>query len=96
MNNKKLRLTIIAYIIIIANCSLLIVNCSKKLDPDPLLLTVKQNFALLQDNPQFVMYFNFKKMRDTKFWDQFISDSLFSSEKEFGELSEYPEAINGC
>jgi hypothetical protein len=66
-------------------CYLLLVNgCSKKLDPDPLPLTVKQNLALLQADPQFVMYFNFKKMRDTKFWEQFLSDSVFSAERNFG------------
>jgi len=63
---------------------LFIANCGKKLDPDPLPLTVKQNLALLQSDPQFVMYFNFKKMRDTKFWDQFLSDSVFSAERNFG------------
>lgn len=66
-------------------CYLLFENgCSKKLDPDPLHLTVKQNLALLQSDPQFVMYFNFKKMRDTKFWEQFLSDSVFSAERNFG------------
>ena len=84
MNNKKQLFRIIAYLVIIANCSLLIVSCSKKLDPDPLPLTVKQNLALLQSDPQFVMYFNFKKMRDTKFWEQFLSDSVFSAERNFG------------
>jgi len=59
-------------------------GCGKKLDPDPLPLTVKQNLALLQSDPQFVMYFNFKKMRDTKFWEQFLSDSVFSAERNFG------------
>jgi hypothetical protein len=63
---------------------LLIVNCSQKLDPDPLPLTVKQNLALLQTDPQFVMYFNFKKMRDTRFWEQFLTDSVFSAERNFG------------
>jgi hypothetical protein len=69
-------------------CSLTsaICGCSQKLDPDPLPLTVKQNFAMLQPDPQFVMYFNFKKMRGTKFWEQFISDSLFSSERNFGSF----------
>jgi hypothetical protein len=61
-------------------------GCGKKLDPDPLPLTVKQNLAMLQSDPQFVMYFNFKKMRDTKFWGQFISDSLFSAERNFGSF----------
>jgi hypothetical protein len=84
MNNKKQLVRSIAYMVIIVNCSLFIANCGKKLDPDPLPLTVKQNLALLQTDPQFVMYFNFKKMRDTKFWEQFLSDSVFSAERNFG------------
>ena len=84
MNNKKRLYRSIAYLVIIVNCSLFIVNCGKKLDPDPLPLTVKQNLALLQNDPQFVMYFNFKKMRDTRFWEQFLSDSVFSAERNFG------------
>ena len=84
MNNKKRLFRSIAYLVIIVNCSLFIANCGKKLDPDPLPLTVKQNLALLQTDPQFVMYFNFKKMRDTKFWEQFLSDSVFSAERNFG------------
>jgi len=84
MNNKKRLFRSIAYLVIIVNCSLFIANCGKKLDPDPLPLTVKQNLALLQTDPQFVMYFNFKKMRGTKFWEQFLSDSVFSAERNFG------------
>jgi len=86
MNNKKEVKKFIVSLIIIITCSLLIVNCSKNLDPDPLPLKVKQNLALLQSDPQFVMYFNFKKMRETKFWEQFISDSLFNSERNFGSF----------
>lgn len=83
MNNKKILSRILIWVLIV-NCSFLTFNCSKKLDPDPLPLTVKQNLALLQSDPQFVMYFNFKKMRDTKFWEQFLSDSVFSAERNFG------------
>ena len=74
------------FIFLIVNCSLLIVHCSKRFEPEPLALSVKQNLALLQTDPQFVMYFNFKKMRDTEFWKKFISDSLFNSEKNFGNF----------
>lgn len=83
MINKKHLLRVLSWIIIV-NCSFFIFNCSEKLDPDPIPLTVKQNLALLQNDPQFVMYFNFKKMRDTKFWEQFLSDSVFSAERNFG------------
>jgi hypothetical protein len=49
-------------------------------------MNVKHNLAYLQSDPQFVMYFNFKKMRDTKFWGEFISDSLFNAERNFGSF----------
>jgi hypothetical protein len=61
-------------------------GCSRRFEPEPLTLSVKQNLALLQTNPQFVMYFNFKKMRETEFWQIFISDSLFNSERNFGNF----------
>lgn len=85
MSNKT-RLKKYFLLLLVINCSLLIINCGKKLDPDPLPMNVKQNLALLQQDPQFVMYFNFKKMRDTKFWETFISDSLFNSERNFGSF----------
>lgn len=81
---RKLARLILFFLII--NYSLLITNCSRKLDPDPLSLTVRQNLAMLQTDPQFVMYFNFKKMRETDFWSKFISDSLINSERTFGSF----------
>jgi hypothetical protein len=66
--------------------SLLFIKCNRGLDKEPLSLTVKQNLALLQADPQFVMYFNFRKMRETDFWNKFISDSLFNSERNFGNF----------
>lgn len=73
-------------LLVITNCSLLIDGCSRRFEPEPLTLSVKQNLALLQADPQFVMYFNFKKMRETEFWHNFISDSLFNSEHNFGNF----------
>jgi hypothetical protein len=73
-------------LLLIADCSLLIDGCSRRFEPEPLQLSVKQNLALLQTDPQFVMYFNFKKMRETGFWKKFISDSLFRSERNFGNF----------
>jgi hypothetical protein len=67
-------------------CFLLFASCSRRFEPEPLQLSVKQNLALLQADPQFVMYFNFKKMRETSFWQKFISDSLFRSERNFGNF----------
>lgn len=84
--SNKLKLKKYLLFLIFVNCSLLIINCGEKLDPDPLDINVRNNLAYLQSDPQFVMYFNFKKMRDTKFWEQFISDSLFSSERNFGSF----------
>lgn len=72
--------------LLIVFCSLLIINCGKKLDPEPLSLKVRQNLALLQQEPQFVMYFNFIKMRETGFWKAFVSDSLFSGDRNFGGI----------
>jgi hypothetical protein len=86
MNNKKINSSFIICLIIIVSCSFIVTGCGKKLDPDPMPLHVKQNLALLQSDPQFVMYFNFKKMRGTEFWEQFISDSLFSAERNFGSV----------
>ena len=83
MKNTNIKGFVLVFVICLLVFS---AGCGKKLDPDPLPLTVKQNLALLQSDPQFVMYFNFKKMRDTKFWEQFISDSLFSAERNFGSF----------
>jgi hypothetical protein len=67
-------------------CFLLFAGCSRRFEPEPLTLSVKQNLALLQADPQFVMYFNFKKMKETGFWQKYISDSLFNSERNFGNF----------
>jgi hypothetical protein len=41
------------------------------------------------------MYFNFKKMRDSGFWRQFISDSLFNAERNFGGFLEILKRATG-
>jgi hypothetical protein len=76
----------IKYIIIIILAGFILSSCSDKLERKPVALSVRQNLALLQKDPQFVMYFNFKKMRDTDFWENFISDSLFNAERTFGNF----------
>jgi len=86
MSNKILKYKKSLIFILITNCTLLITNCSRRFEPDPLQLSVKQNLALLQPDPQFVMYFSFKKMRETGFWKNFISDSLFRAERNFGSF----------
>ena len=60
--------------------------CSRKLTPEPLQISTKQIFALLQENPQFIMYMNFKNMRGTEYWRNFINDSLLKAESSFGGL----------
>lgn len=61
-------------------------SCSLKPDPEPLPLSVNATLNLLQENPQFVMYLNFKSMRRTEFWKKNVSDSLLNAEKTFGSL----------
>jgi hypothetical protein len=60
--------------------------CNFKPEPEPLPLSVHSNLNLLQENPQFVMYLNFKSMRRTEFWEKNISDTLLNAEKTFGSL----------
>lgn len=66
--------------------TLIFIQCNQKPEPDPLPLSVKSSLNLLQNNPQFVMYINFKNMRRTEFWEKNISDSLLNAEKTFGSL----------
>lgn len=61
-------------------------GCGLKPEPEPLPLSVNATLNLLQENPQFVMYFNFKSMRRTEFWKKNLSDSLLNAEKTFGSL----------
>jgi hypothetical protein len=88
MSNFKISIKIkkVLLVILLVNFSLLIVNCSKKFNPELLSKSTRQNLAYLQQDPQFVMYFNFKKMRDTGFWKKYMSDSIFSSERNFGSF----------
>ena len=93
MSKKKIMCQKLLLFFLICNLTFVICNCSSKLNPDPLPLSVKQNLAMLQAEPQFVMYFNFKKMRDTQFWGKFMNDSLLSAERSFGGfLSELKKA----
>lgn len=61
-------------------------SCDKKPVPENLPSSVKSEFNLLQDNPQFVMYMNFKEMRNTEFWKTNISDSVLNAERTFGSM----------
>lgn len=73
---------------VVASLSFLILFqcCSFKPEPEALPLSVHATLNLLQENPQFVMYLNFKSMRRTGFWQKNISDSLVNAEKTFGSL----------
>jgi len=86
MTYKRLTYKKTLILFIICNLALVIAGCTRRFEPEPLQLSVKQNLAMLQADPQFVMYFNFKKMRETGFWQKFISDSLFNSERNFGNF----------
>lgn len=83
MRNVKKQSVCYLFLLI---CSFLLLSCSRGFKPEPLPLSVKQNLALLQPDPQFVMYFNFQKMRETDFWAKFISDSLLNHERNFGNF----------
>ncbi len=78
----NVRLNIVVFFSVI----LFIAGCNVKPEPEPLPLSVKSALILLQEDPQFVMYLNFKNMRHTEFWKKNISDSLLNAEKTFGSL----------
>jgi hypothetical protein len=96
VNNKYISLNRILSLTVILGCSLLIFNCSRRYEPEPLQLSVKQNLAFLQAEPQFVMYLNFKKMSETDFWKKFISDSIFASERNFGSFLNTLKSATGA
>ncbi|HRE39991.1 MAG TPA: hypothetical protein PLG90_01565 [Ignavibacteria bacterium] len=76
-----------AIIVIFCFISLVkLTGCSSRPEPEKLPISVRQNFNLLQKDPQFVMYLNFKMMRGTDFWKTNVSDSIFSAERTFGSL----------
>lgn len=79
-----MTIKIITYTIIL--CALLSTGCIQKPEPDTLSLSTISVLNLLQEDPQFVMYINFKNMRRTEFWNKNISDSLLNAEKTFGSL----------
>lgn len=61
-------------------------GCNQRPDPEELPFSVNATLNLLQEDPQFVMYLNFKNMRRTEFWKKNVSDSLLNAEKTFGSL----------
>ena len=63
-----------------------LISCSKTPSPEKLPETVRENFRLIQKNPQFIMYINFEDMRKTDFWKIVINDSVIKAESEFGGI----------
>lgn len=61
-------------------------SCSRTPAPEKLPETVRENFRLIQKDPQFIMYLNFKEMRKTNFWKTVINDSIIKAESEFGGI----------
>jgi hypothetical protein len=76
-----------SHIIVLISFSVLLFSCSNKTpEIEPLPISVKNNFNLLQKDPQFVLYINFKSMNTTPFWKANVSDSLLNAERTFGSL----------
>lgn len=76
-----------SHIIVLICFSISFYSCSNdapKIEPLP--ISVKNNFNLLQKDPQFVLYINFKSMNKTPFWKANVSDSLLNAERTFGSL----------
>ncbi len=74
-------------ILVLICSSFFLFSCSNdapKIEPLP--ISVKNNFNLLQKDPQFVLYINFKSMNKTSFWKANVSDSLLNAERTFGSL----------
>ncbi|KXK02417.1 MAG: hypothetical protein UZ04_CHB001001710 [Chlorobi bacterium OLB4] len=66
---------------------LVLQSCSEPVPvPEKLPLSVKENLRYLQPDAQFIMYFNFRNMRQSEFWNAHISDSIFAGENSFGTL----------
>ncbi|MBM4157247.1 MAG: hypothetical protein FJ216_00500 [Ignavibacteria bacterium] len=80
-----------------ALCLLLAVyfGCGGKPKPEKLPYSVRQNLNLLQENPQFVIYMNFKNMRQTEFWKENLRDSIINAENTFGNLMNTFKAATG-
>jgi len=88
MNNvrKKKFARFLSKFYIVAAVLFLISGCSSKPEADKLSMTLKSNFNMLPEKPQFVLYFNFKSMKGSEFWKLNISDSLINSERTFGTM----------
>ena len=80
MRNKFLYIALICFSFTLYSCS------SNKPKVEPLPISVKNNFNLLQKDPQFVLYINFKSMNKTPFWKTNVSDSLLNTERTLGSL----------
>lgn len=88
MNFKKYIL------IILTGC--LLYSCSSKPTAQKLPGSVRNTLNLLQVDPQFVMYLNFKSMRSTDFWKENVSDSILATEQTFGNLLHTFKQVTGA
>lgn len=80
MRFRLLYIVLICFSFFLYSCS------SDKPKIEQLPLSVKNNLNLLQKDPQFVLYINFKSMNKTPFWKANISDSLLNAERTFGSM----------
>ena len=88
--NRQVKILILVLMFLIS------FSCSDKPVAEKLSVSVKSNFALLHKDPQFVMFLNFKSMRTTNFWKEFVSDSLLSAENTLGSLLYSFKATTGA
>ena len=78
---NTITLTLLSLLILI-----IFYSCDKKPIPEELPESVRKNLNLLQEEPQFIMYMNFRTMRASEFWNNNISDSLLNAERTFGSM----------
>jgi len=65
---------------------IVLAGCSSKPSPEKIPSSVKSVFNLLVEKPQFIMYLNFGNMRNTQFWKDNISDSVFTADNTLGGI----------
>jgi len=73
-------------LLILVIFSLFVSSCSNRQTIEKLTDTQKAVFNLLPEQPQFLMYMNFKSMRNTEFWKQNVSDSILTAENNLGSI----------
>lgn len=82
--------------ILILFCGFILYSCSSKPTAEKLPVSVRNTLNLLQGDPQFVMYLNFKSMRGSDFWKENVSDSILATEQTFGNLLHTFKQVTGA